>query len=93
MRIVRSARPTLTISEQKTKFEEQLEEYFPDIYRLHQLGKAEPHLWEAVSVLVEMRQVDATGKVFINYNRGHIDGLSKQVDVLAHKSVRAQPNS
>lgn len=77
------------MSEQKqTAFEEQLKAYFPDIYGLHQLGKAEPHLWELVGLLQEMREADCTGKIWINYNRGHIDGVSKQVDVLAFKSVR-----
>lgn len=75
---------------EQTQFETQLEAYFPDIYRLHQLGKAEPHLWEVVTVLLEMREIDATGKVFVNYSRGHIDGIHKQVDILAYKGLKGQ---
>jgi hypothetical protein len=63
----------------------------PPIYRTlgaQPLGKAEAHIWEVGAVLLEMREVDATGKIFINYSRGHIDGVHKQVDVLAYQSRR-----
>lgn len=71
-----------------TKFEDDLKTYFPDIYKLHELGKAEAHVWDVITVLLEMRDSDVTGRVTINYSRGHIDRVRKESDVLAHKSSR-----
>lgn len=71
-----------------TKFEEDLKAYFPDIYRLHQLGKAEEHIWDLVEVILSMRAEDVTGRITIFYNRGHIDQVRKDIDVLAHKTSR-----
>lgn len=74
--------------EKSTKFEQDLKAYFPEIWELHQLGKAESQLWELVTIILEMRKKDVTGHIIVNYSKGHIDGIKQQVDVLAHKAKR-----
>lgn len=72
----------------KTKFEEDLQAYFPEIHRLHELGKVDLNLWEAVNTLLAMNTDLATGSITINYTKGHIDGVRRQIDVLAFKGKR-----
>lgn len=72
----------------QTKFESDLKAFFPDIWELHQLGKADANLWEVVDVLLEMRRRDITGQVRITYSRGHIDSVRQETDVLAFKGKR-----
>lgn len=71
-----------------TKFEEDLKAYFPHIWDLNQLGKADANLWEVVTVMLEMRSQDVTGRVSITYSKGHIDTIRKDIDVLAFKGKR-----
>lgn len=71
-----------------TPFEEQLKQYFPEIYALHELSKAEPHIWEVVSEILKMRAEDVTGMLRIHYNRGHIDEIIKEQKTLTDKASR-----
>lgn len=72
----------------KTKFESDLQAYFPDIYDLHLLGKADANLWEIVQVMLRMRKEDITGSIRITYSKGHIDSIRQDIDVLAYKAKR-----
>lgn len=76
------------MNDKETGFEKDLAFYFPEIYKLHQLGKAEKNVWEVVEVLLAMRAEDCTGNIRVNYSKGHIDGINKQVDVLAYKGLK-----
>ena len=68
-----------------TKFEKDLKVYFPQIYRLHELGKEEPHLWELMDEIIDMRIRESSGYIRVNYNKGHIDSIHKLQDILAFK--------
>lgn len=70
-----------------TKFEEDLKQFFPHIYDLHQLGKSETNLWDLVDVIMEMRNKDITGRIYVTYTKGHIDSIQKQEDLLAYKKI------
>lgn len=75
-------------SELPTKFEEDLKAFFPDLWELHMLAKTDEQFWELVKALRVMRAEDVTGMIVINYSRGHIDGIKRQEDMLAHKAKR-----
>lgn len=74
--------------EKQTKFETDLKAFFPHIWDLHMLGKADANLWELVDVILKMRSEDITGSIRITYTRGHIDSIRQDVDVLAYKGKR-----
>lgn len=74
--------------DKQTKFEEDLKAFFPHIWELHNLGKADSQLWELVECLLEMRREDVTGDIRITYTRGHIDSVRQGRDVLAGKAKR-----
>lgn len=74
--------------EKMTKFEEDLKAFFPHIWDLHMLGKADLNLWEVVEVLLQNRKEDTTGVIRITYTKGHIDSIRREVDVLAYKGKR-----
>ncbi len=82
--------------EQKlTPFEEQIKQYFPEIWNLHMLGKdfdvgggGERNIWQLVDELLDMSQKVKTGQITINYSKGHIDNIRVTTDVTAHKSIR-----
>lgn len=76
------------MNDKQTKFEQDLKAYFPDIYKLHMLGKADSQLWELVDVMLKMRQLDITGSIRVTYTRGHIDSIRQDIDVLAGKAKR-----
>jgi len=58
---------------EKTKFEKDLEVYFPKIYKLHQLGKWDKFLWETIYKMLDMADKSAFGEIKITYQRGKIN--------------------
>jgi hypothetical protein len=71
-----------------TPFEQQLQQFFPEIYHLHVLGKSEAHLWRLIDLLLLMAQDTESGYIKIHYNKGHIDKITKEVDMLFNKASR-----
>ena len=65
----------------KTKFEEDLKQFFPEIYKLHQYGKSRKYVWDAVYTIIEMIDEDQSGNVFIRFAEGHIDKVNKTEDL------------
>lgn len=72
-----------------TKFEQDLRDFFPDIFRLHSYAKSDKFLWEAVYALLEMRDKDMTGEVNIRYNAGRIERIVKATNITAYGSNKA----
>lgn len=68
-----------------TKFEEDLKAYFPDVYRLHELSKDEPYLWDLVEVLLEFKINKESGFIRINYSGGSMSAVLKMIDIVASK--------
>ena len=62
----------------QTKFEQDLKEYFPDIYDLHIYGKTSPWFWEAVNLMKHMKDTDSSGMVEVRYSNGNIDRVRKE---------------
>jgi hypothetical protein len=71
-----------------TKFEQDLKAYMPVIFDLYQLEKADLHIKDVVSELLEMRGTDQTGRILIVYNQGHIESIKREITVLAGKKGR-----
>jgi len=72
----------------QTNFEALMLQYFPDIHRLNQLAKSEAHLWSLLQLLLENNTNQITGKIEINYTKGHIDGIKQELNVIAFKASR-----
>jgi hypothetical protein len=77
------------MDEKLTKFENDLRDFFPDIFKLHMYSKADKFLWEAVYALMDMRDKDQTGEVNIRYNAGKIERIIKAVNMTAYEASKA----
>lgn len=64
-----------------TKFEKDLQAFFPDIFKLHIYGKADKFLWDAIYALMEYREKDESGEIVIRYNCGKIDKIYRGVNL------------
>ena len=71
-----------------TKFEADLRDFFPDIFKLHLYSKADKFLWEAIYSLVEMREKDLTGEISVRFNMGKIDRIVQGVNKTANLSTK-----
>lgn len=67
------------MNETKTKFETDLQAFFPDIYKLHTLGKFDKKLWPAIYRMIEFYDANDYGEVTITYQGGKINHISKTV--------------
>lgn len=70
---------------EQTKFEKDLEAYFPEIYRLNSIGKWDRFIWEAVNSMVSMVDRNGSGEITIRYNCGRIDRIYLKEDILFKK--------
>lgn len=59
----------------KTKFEKDLETYFPEIHRLHNYSKFDKLIWEVADALIEMADQNAYGELRITYQSGRINHI------------------
>lgn len=76
----------------KTKFEEDLEAFFPEIFKLHQYSKGEKYVWDVVYAIMKMRDEDASGSIFVRFQRGHIDKVTRQEDLTFGQKLRPLTN-
>lgn len=76
------------MEEKQTKFEADLKIYFPEIYRLHELGKVDSHLWDMIQALLAMNMGKASGVVRIKYTEGFIEEVNKEERLLYGKRNR-----
>jgi hypothetical protein len=76
------------MDEKLTKFENDLRDFFPDIFKLHMYSKADKFLWDAVYALMDMRDKDQTGEVNIRFNSGKIERIVKAVNMTAYGSTK-----
>ena len=73
------------MSDQKqTKFEEDLQAFFPEIYKLHTYSKFDKHFWVMWEAMLEMYDSSQTGQVVISFKTGKLDAVERHVDLL-HK--------
>lgn len=68
---------------QETKFEQDLKEFFPDIYNLHVLGRQDPKVWTVVYALLEMKRDTSYGEITVTYQAGKINQAYKRCSLVA----------
>lgn len=73
------------MSQKQTKFEQDLEAYFPDVYKIHTIGKWDKYIWAAWDTMLEMVDTNSYGEIVIKYNRGRIERITKSEDRLGGK--------
>jgi hypothetical protein len=78
-----------------TPFEQQMAQFFPEIFSLHMLAKdpmngggGEEHIWELVQELLEMHRTGNSGNIYVSYSRGRIDKINVTRSVLSHTSKK-----
>lgn len=78
-----------------TPFEQQMAQYFPEIFALHLLAKdtdkgggGEEHIWDLVRELLEMHRTGNSGNIYVSYSKGRIDKINVTKAVLAHSSKK-----
>lgn len=74
------------IDDPKTKFENDLKTYFPDIYKINSIGKWDKFFWDAVNSMLKMVDTNASGEITIRYNAGRIDSLYLKENLLFGRS-------
>lgn len=66
----------------QTKFEQDLEAYFPEIYRIHTIGEWDKHIWAVWDAMLEMIDSNSYGEIKIRYNKGRVERIYKTEDKL-----------
>lgn len=58
-----------------TKFEKDLKAFFPNVYKIHQLGKWDKYLWEVFYEMEKIAGDNAFAEVKIIYQAGRINNV------------------
>ncbi|RMD73089.1 MAG: hypothetical protein D6822_00135 [Cyanobacteria bacterium J149] len=67
----------------RTKFEEDLEKYFPELYTFWGLFKFDEHYGKLMDAILEMTNQNATGQIRIVYQRGKINYITQEKHLTA----------
>lgn len=70
----------------KTKFEQDLQTYFPDLYSFWALFKFDPFYEEVLQGILEMVKENGYGTLEIIYTDGKINFVNLKKQLTAHKS-------
>jgi hypothetical protein len=62
-----------------TKFQAELQTYFPDLALLLQIGKTDPRLDVVIKSIVEMWKLKSYGKLEVTYQEGKINHVLQTV--------------
>lgn len=63
----------------KTKFETDLEAYFPDIAKLNSLGKTDLKLWTTIYSIIDMIESYNYGEIRITFQKGQINHTTTSI--------------
>lgn len=72
----------------KTKFEEELKLYFPDIYQFYALLKFDRFYREMLDGILDMVNTDSYGSIEIIYQRGKINYVNQKKQLTAEKAQK-----
>lgn len=73
-----------------TPFEQQLQQYFPDIFAIHMLSQQEKEVWAIMQQLLKYNSSKTTGKIEIKYDKGRIAGIYVNETITAN--THSKPN-
>ena len=59
--------------EKRTKFEEDVKVFFPELYEIYLLTKGDVKIWKVLEAMVEMKKQNSFGKIEITYQEGRIN--------------------
>lgn len=76
----------------QTKFEEDLQAYFPDIYQIHVISKWDKCIWDVWSLMMKMVNDDSYGSIVIDYRRGHISKVSRTEELVSNNQYKPYLN-
>jgi len=65
----------------KTKFEEQLKVYFPELSRFYVIAKDDSKVWTVIKEMVKMKKERTHGSLKVGYQQGKINGVVKTTSV------------
>lgn len=65
----------------KTKFEEDLKVYFPELSDLYALMKEDKRVWVVIKAMIQMAGVKDYGRVLITYQDGRINVIEKTIKI------------
>ena len=65
----------------KTKFEEQLNQYFPEMSEIYALSKKDKKVWTVFKEMVKMSKKRSFGNIKIGYQEGRINGVVKTTSI------------
>lgn len=85
----RTQTPTMNTTQptnSKTKFEQDLQVYFPDLYKFWSLFAWDPFYEEVMSGILEMVDRNAYGIIEIVYQDGKINFVNQKRQLTANKS-------
>jgi hypothetical protein len=77
----------------KTKFEEDLQVYFPDLYKFWSLFAYDPFYEEVMQGVHKMVDENGYGTLEIVYNNGKINYVNLKQQLTAHKSHKIEKMS
>jgi len=72
----------------KTKFEEDLKVYFPDLYKFWSMVKFDAHADKVLAGMLKMMNGDEYGKIVIVFQAGKINRVNMETQLTADKKIR-----
>lgn len=78
----------------ETKFEEDLKQYFPDIYEIHQAGKFDKYIWNVFDCMMDMVKTNGYGEVKVVYQNGKINRVATTIITTSNgnEPIKTHPN-
>ncbi len=69
------------MNDEQTKFEKDLQSFFPEVYKLHLYGKFDPMLWEVMYKIYEFYELRQYGDIEIKFQDGRINHAYKRASI------------
>jgi len=74
--------------DRQSKFEKDLQAFFPQIYKLHVYGKFDDKLWRVIDAIEEFFESREYGSIEITFQEGKINHATKKVSLEREVSQR-----
>lgn len=81
-----STKILITQNSGKTKFEQDLQVYFPDLYKFWSLFAFDPFMEELLESILDMVNTNGYGTLKVVYQSGKINTINLDKQITAHKS-------
>lgn len=69
----------------KSRFEKELENYFPEVAALHRISKKDRNVITAIYAIIDMHEENSYGRVEVSYQNGKINHVTKSVKIQARR--------